>query len=259
MGSPLTLSYGSASHVGRVREHNEDAFLVLPEAGLVVVADGMGGHNAGDVASQLTVDAIAAEFSEGGAVSGRGWRDLFRRRAASGPGRLVEAIRRANKVVLGTAQQRPECRGMGTTVVAVWLEPEASRLHFAHVGDSRLYRLRKGRLEALTEDHSLLNEYLRRGELTAAQARHFPYKNIIVRALGLSPGVQIDVESTEPEVGDVYLLCSDGLTDLVDDAKIRVQLATALDLDAAADALVELALEAGGLDNVTAVVAEVEA
>ncbi len=259
MGAPLTLRYGAASHVGRVREHNEDAYLVLPEVGLAAVADGMGGHNAGDVASRLTVDAIEAMFGDGSAPASRGWRDLFRRRATSGPGRLVEAIKRANKVVLSTAQQRPECRGMGTTIVAFWVEPVASQMHFAHVGDSRLYRLRRGKLEALTEDHSLLNEYLRLGELTPGQAKHFPYKNIIVRALGLSPGVQIDVESTQPEAGDIYLLCSDGLTDLVDDAKIRVQLATALDLDAAADALVELALEAGGLDNVTAVVAEVEA
>ena len=242
-----------------MREHNEDAWVAIAEAGLAVVADGMGGHNAGDVASKLTVEAISAEFGEEAPPSRSGWRGLFRRRATSGSGRLVEAIRHANRTVLATAQQRPECRGMGTTIVAVWFEETPGQLHFAWVGDSRLYRLRAGQIEQLTEDHSLLNEYLRLGELTPAQAKHFPYKNIIVRALGLSPGVQIDASTTEPRVGDMYLLCSDGLTDLVDDAKIRVQLATANDLDAAAEALVELALEAGGLDNVTAVVAEVEA
>ncbi len=259
MGERLHLRFGATSHVGRVREHNEDAYLVLPESYLAVVADGMGGHNAGDVASQLTIETLEAEFNDELPPPSRGWRGLFRRRATNGSGRLLEAVRHANRVVLETAQQRPECRGMGTTIVAAWLEAGAERLHVAHVGDSRVYRLRGGELTALTEDHSLLNEYLRLGELTPAQAKHFPYKNIIVRALGLSPGVQIDVDSTVPLRGDMYLLCSDGLTDLVDDAKIRVQLATASDLDAAADALVELALGAGGLDNVTAVVAEVEA
>ena len=251
----MKIRFSAQTHVGRVREHNEDALLVVPEAGLAVVADGMGGHSAGDVASQLTVETLEADFSEPGSSS-RGLLGFFRRKA-TGAGRLVQGIKRANRSVLSAAHKRSDLRGMGTTVVAIWLEEE--RLHYAHVGDSRLYRLRAGVLLCLTEDHSLLNEYVRMGELTVEQAKHFPYKNIIVRALGMSPGVQVEASSTDPEPGDRYLLCSDGLTDLVDEDKIGGQLRTADDLDTAAIGLVELALEAGGLDNITAVVAEVEA
>ncbi len=238
-----------------MREHNEDAFLLLPDAQLAVVADGMGGHQAGDVASRITIETLEEDFGDATPMPARGFLGLFRRRS-EGSDRLADSVRRANKAILDFARDRPECRGMGTTVVSLWAE--SGMLHYAHVGDSRLYRLRDGLLAQLTADHSLVNEYIRLGQLTPEQARHFPYKNVIVRALGLSPGVEVDTDTSELRAGDRYLLCSDGLTDLVEDETIRLQLAQIEDLDAAAAALVELALEAGGLDNVTAVVAYVE-
>ncbi len=249
----MKFRFGAATHMGRVRDHNEDAFLLLEDRGLAMVADGMGGHNAGDVASRLAVEAVEEEFADPTQSQSRGLLGLFRRR--SGGGRLVDAIKRANRSILTMSTKKPSYRGMGTTAVAIWWDGEV--LHYAHVGDSRLYRLRNGVLLALTEDHSLLNEYLRLGELTQEQAAHFPFKNIITRALGLSPGVHVDADQTQPKPGDRYLLCSDGLTDLVDEEKIRVRLATSIELEEAASELVELALEAGGLDNITAVVAEV--
>jgi protein phosphatase len=250
----LTFRAGVASDTGRVRAHNEDAWLVLPDVDplLLVVADGMGGHRAGDVASRLTVEEMAAAFA--GWSANRRW---TLRRAESPRGRLVEAVRRANARVLAEARRDESRRGMGTTVVALLLDGDV--VHFAHVGDSRLYRSRAGRLEQLTADHSLLNEYLQLGLITPERAAAFPYKNVIVRAVGLSPGVEVDAATREAVPGDRFLLCSDGLTDLVPDETIRDQLATGDDPAATAQALVDLALDAGGTDNVTAVVAHTHA
>ncbi len=255
MSSRLRLRIGSGSDPGKVRTHNEDALFT--EGGLVVVADGMGGHKAGDVASKMTVQTIAEAFAvtdDEYTPSGR-W-SIFKRKQTVRD-RLADAIRRANRTVLDTARRRPECKGMGTTVVAACLDDGV--LYHAHVGDSRLYRLRGGELEQLTEDHSLLNEYLRLGVIKAENASRFPYKNIIVRALGLSPTVEVDVGQDQPQVGDRYLLCSDGLTDLVDDEAIAGALERSGDPDTIAAGLIEAALFAGGLDNVTAVVADVAA
>lgn len=254
MSALLRLRVGSASDPGKVRTHNEDAMLADGERALLIVADGMGGHKAGDVASKMAVATITEAFESTGGDQGGGRWALFKRKL-TGKDRLVDAIKRANRVVLDTAKSRPECKGMGTTVIAACIEDGA--LHFAHVGDSRLYRLRQGELEQLTADHSLLNEYLRLGVIKAENAGKFPYKNIIVRALGLSPSVDVDAATDKPQVGDRYLLCTDGLTDLVNDARIGGQLERSGDPDTIAAGLIELALAAGGLDNVTAVVADV--
>ncbi len=257
MSSLLRLRIGSGTDPGKVRTHNEDALFTDAARGLLVVADGMGGHKAGDVASKMTVQAVAEAFistDDDRSASGR-W-SIFKRRQTVRD-RLVDAIKRANRVVLDTARRRPECKGMGTTVVTACLDEGI--LHFAHVGDSRLYRLRQGELAQLSEDHSLLNEYLRLGVIKNENASRFPYKNIIVRALGLSPTVDVDAGQDTPQVGDRYLLCSDGLTDLVDDEAITAELERSGDPDTIAAALIEAALTAGGLDNVTAVVADVVA
>lgn len=256
MSRLLRLRVGSASDPGKVRTHNEDALLADGERGIAVVADGMGGHKAGDVASRMTIDAVSEAFAATAEDTAAGRWSLFKRKL-TGRDRLVDAIKRANRVVLDTARRRPECKGMGTTVVATCLENGV--LHYAHVGDSRLYRLRGGEITRLTEDHSLLNEYLRLGVIKPENAGRFPYKNIIVRALGLSPAVDVDVEQDKPQVGDRYLLCTDGLTDLVDDDAIAAELERAGDPDTIASGLIERALAAGGLDNVTAVVADVVA
>lgn len=257
MSRLLKMRVGSGTDPGKVRTHNEDALFTDADNGLLVVADGMGGHKAGDVASKMTVQAVAEAFvatSEERTPSGR-W-SLFKRKQTV-KDRLVDAMKRANRVVLDTARRRPECKGMGTTVVATCLDEGV--LYFAHVGDSRIYRLRDGELEQLTEDHSLLNEYLRMGVIKNENASRFPYKNIIVRALGLSPTVDVDAGQDNPQVGDRYLLCSDGLTDMVSDDDIRGELERSGDPDTIAAGLIEAALAAGGLDNVTAVVADVVA
>lgn len=258
MSSLLRLRIGSGTDPGKVRTHNEDAVFTDGAHGLVVVADGMGGHKAGDVASKMTVqalsEALAATRTDERTPSGR-W-SIFKRKQTVRD-RLVDAIKRANRVVLDTARRRPECKGMGTTVVAACLDDGV--LYYAHVGDSRLYRLRDGELEQLSEDHSLLNEYLRLGVIKGENAARFPYKNIIVRALGLSPTVDVDAGQDVPQVGDRYLLCSDGLTDMVDDDGITAELERSGDPDTIAAGLIEAALAAGGLDNVTAVVADVVA
>jgi serine/threonine protein phosphatase PrpC len=249
----LRLDVGALTDVGKVRDHNEDAWLWVEQAELVAVADGMGGHEAGDVASELTVRTLARAF-EHGLPEPRRLRALLRRRAPA-MDHLERVLHEANRAVLDFANDHPACKGMGTTVVAMLLD--GRHLHRAHVGDSRIYRLRDGELTRLTQDHSLLNEYLRLGVIGPEKAAHFPYKNVIVRALGLSPNVDVDLATDTVILRDRYLLCSDGLTDLVDDETIRRQLQQLGRPAADARALVDLALAAGGSDNVTAVVADV--
>lgn len=255
---PLRFAAGVAAHTGHIREKQEDAHFVLDEPAVAAVADGMGGHQAGDVASRLAIEALQEHF---GAVAigtqPRGFSGFLRRLGIGGrPGdALTEAIRTANRRILASARRTPGHRGMGTTIVVVWLCGE--RLHYAHVGDSRIYHLRGEVLRQLTHDHSLVNEYLRTGQLTPEELPAFPHKNVIVRAVGLSGGVDVDVGETDLMPEDRLLLCSDGLTDLVPDAKIRDSLAAGEDPEATARMLVTLALDAGGSDNVTALVIRV--
>ncbi|MEZ4473457.1 MAG: protein phosphatase 2C domain-containing protein [bacterium] len=219
----------------------------------MVVADGMGGHRAGEVAAGICVDELRALFDppEGPRPWWRFWGP-----GLAGQARLVDALRRANRAIFDASRGAPEHHGMGTTVVALWRDGPA--LHYAHVGDSRLYRLRGGELTQITADHSLLERARRAGLVSAADDADFPYKNVIVRALGLQPGVVVDAGSAPVVAGDRYLLCSDGLTDLVDGPTIRERLAADGSPGEAALGLVRAALEAGGVDNVTVVVAHLE-
>lgn len=253
MSRHLRLDVAGVSDVGKVREHNEDAWLWVEAAGLVVVADGMGGHRAGDVAADLAVRTLAEAYHDGAPEPSR-LRAILRLRAPALT-RLVQVAREANQAILDHARDRPECKGMGTTLVA--LELSGTQVHRVHVGDSRIYRLRGRRLAQLTQDHSLVNEYLRLGVITPDKAERFPYKNVIVRAAGLSPNVEFDAASEPAAAGDRYLLCSDGLTDLVGDDTIREQLGRREAPAIVARALVDGALAAGGTDNITAVVADV--
>jgi protein phosphatase len=251
-------SIGVAAHPGLLRERQEDAHLVLEGFGFVAVADGMGGHNAGDVASGLAIESLREHFERvATGTSPRGISGLLKRLGgASQPGAaLVEAVRAANRRILSAARRDRRQRGMGTTLVAAWLCED--RLHYANVGDSRLYLWREGRLRQLTRDHSLMNEYLDLGLIGPADVATFPHKNVIVRAVGLAPGIAVDVGETRTAPRDRYLLCSDGLTDLVDDVRIGGLIATGDDPGATARALVGLALEAGGIDNVTALVVQI--
>jgi protein phosphatase len=229
---------------GRLRAHNEDAVAVDPGARLAIVADGMGGHNAGEVASRMALDltreGIVARLQElGSGIDALGAETLVR-----------SEIERANAAIYEAGASRGDYAGMGTTVVvALW---HGCFVTAAHVGDSRLYRLRRGELAQLTRDHSVVQERVERGTLTPEEARLAPFRNMLTRALGTQPHVRSDVRTTRIEAGDVYLLCSDGLTEMLLDSAIAETLERAgADIDSAAEALVALANSHGGVDNIS--------
>jgi PPM family protein phosphatase len=225
---------------GRRRRRNEDSFVVEPP--LFVVADGMGGAQAGEVASRLAAAAFR-EYHEADTLSAEE--------------RLVATIQEANRRIYERAREDTEVSGMGTTVTAALLEPAAIAL--GHVGDSRAYRIRDGRLEQLTQDHSLVADLMRSGRLTAEEAEAHPQRSVITRALGTDPEVDVDTFTVDAEAGDVFLVCSDGLTTMVEDEDILKTLDRADDLQSAAKALVKAANRSGGEDNITVVLFSIEA
>ena len=235
----MNVAYGATSDVGRVREANEDSYLVAEP--LFVVADGMGGHIAGDVASSTAVKVI-----EGGSSQ----------LSSEDPATLTKIISDANAAIWDKAQSDPALRGMGTTCTLVLVDED--RVHIAHVGDSRAYRLREGQLEQLTEDHTLVGRMVQEGRLSVEEAQHHPQRSIITRALGVDEDVQVDLDTVELSAGDRLLICSDGLSSMVEDDQIRDVLARETDPQKAADGLVQLANEAGGDDNITVVVIDFE-
>jgi protein phosphatase len=232
------VEYAWRTDIGRVRSRNEDSVAVDAGSGLLVVADGMGGHNAGDVASRMAIEGVI------GAMQGSTGED---------DERLVAAVRQANQAIYDAAGEDYERSGMGTTVVAVWLRP--TRLVVAHVGDSRLYRLRDGVIESLTRDHSQVQDLVDRGILTPAQARASTRKNFLSRALGTDPDVVIDSAAHTPAAGDVYLLCSDGLTNMVEDEEIVAIIRSSASLAEATELLVSQANQYGGRDNISVALA----
>lgn len=238
----MRLAAIGTSDVGLKRGHNEDAFLVMPEAGLFAVADGLGGHASGEVASRMAVDHLAGCFVglEGSPVE-----------------RLRAAFQSANRAVFALGSADPHLSGMGTTLVAGHFA-EGGPLAVAHVGDSRAYLFREGRLSRLTEDHSLLQDFINRSNPTLEQIDAFPHKNVIVRALGMREAVEVDVGLVEVREGDLVLLCCDGLFGMLPDQ----QMAEILRLEGgeilrANQLLVDAANQAGGADNVTSVLIEV--
>ena len=235
----MNVAYGAKSDVGRVREANEDSYLVADP--LFVVADGMGGHIAGDVASSTAVKVIQDESGDA---------------SSENPGTLSKIISDANAAIWDKAQSDPALRGMGTTCTLVLVDED--RVHIAHVGDSRAYRLRDGQLEQLTEDHTLVGRMVQEGRLSPEEAQHHPQRSIITRALGVDEDVQVDLETVELSEGDRLLLCSDGLSSMVDDGSIESVLASESDPLRAADQLIDVANEAGGDDNITVVVIDFE-
>lgn len=232
----------SLCHPGRVREENEDCVVTRSELGLAVLADGMGGHQAGEVASRMAVDLIAEYFAH----------EQMSHRHADKLQTLAEAIQKANTAIYQSAQINADYKGMGSTVVvAIFV---GDQLCIGHVGDSRLYRWRRGHLEQLTKDHSVVQELVNRGLFTPEEARQSLAKNLVTRALGVDPTIEPDTAGAIVERGDVYLLCSDGLTDVVTDEQIADILhRDADDLDAAAKDLVDSANEHGGPDNVSVI------
>jgi PPM family protein phosphatase len=223
-----------ATDTGRQRSANEDSVFV--RAPVFVIADGMGGAQAGEVASKTSVEAFERELPEGP------------------PERVLrETIEGANRAIHRLARTDPNLNGMGTTTTAAILDQSAEEVAIGHVGDSRAYRLRRGKLERLTRDHSLVEEMRRKGQLTEAQAEDHPQRSIITRALGPEPEVEVDLQTVPAQAGDIFLICSDGLTSMLDDEHIERLLARATSMQNAVRALVDEANRAGGRDNISVI------
>jgi protein phosphatase len=240
---------------GKVREHNEDTIAFDADIGLLVLADGMGGYNAGEVASGIAVKTILNLVRE--SVDRQDLKTLDRESGMSRPSIILrDAIHRANKIIYQTARTQPNCEGMGTTVVAMLFFD--NRASIAHVGDSRLYRLRSDKFEQVTMDHSLLQELVDRGFYSAEEAQRAANKNYVTRALGVEPNVDVEVQEVPVQKGDFYALCSDGLSDMVEDDDMHLTLTTfGANLDTVAKQLIQLANDNGGRDNISVVMANV--
>src|SRR5687767_957500 len=239
------------THVGRQRQHNEDAFLVEDDALLFLVADGMGGHAAGEIASRIAVDSIS-EFILHTKEDDGTWPHAYDEQFRRSTNRLMAALRMANTRVLEAMRKDARLRGMGTTVVAALAEE--GTIAVAHVGDSRAYLIRDGELSRITNDHSWVFEQVQAGMLTEAEAEKHPLRNVITRALGGALQVTPDASEIVVQAGDVFLLCSDGLTGMVpEDEILRLVTESNGDLQKACQQLVDAANERGGLDNVTAI------
>ena len=238
----MKLEAHGATDVGLERSRNEDRFLVSPERTLFAVADGMGGHAAGDVASRMAIETVDR------LVGVRGGGGIAERTAE-----LVEATRAANAAILDEAAREPERSGMGTTLTIFTILPELSARLIVHVGDSRAYLLRDRKLTQLTTDHTWVQRQVELGKLSARRARVHPYSSVLTHALGVPEEERIDTLSGEVQEGDVYLLCTDGLTTALEDEAIEGLLLEGDDLQARADDLIAMANQAGGPDNITVV------
>jgi PPM family protein phosphatase len=243
------------SDVGLTRAHNEDYFEVDPRHRLFVVADGMGGHSHGEVAAQIAVQAIR-DFIEKTDDRDTTWPSIVDSRLKRHSNLLKMAVRLAHDRVLGAIEEDGALSGMGTTVVGLLLEGKVAAV--AHVGDSRAYRLRDGRLDQLTQDHTWVHEQVMAGFLSKEQARSHPLKNVVTRALGGESEVVVDLREIEVRPGDLYLLCSDGLTSMLSDADIRERLASGRSLNEICRTLVNDSNARGGVDNITVVLLGIE-
>ena len=241
--------------VGRKREHNEDAVASDMEIGLVVLADGMGGYKAGEVASEIAMLTIVAELKES-MFALQSWQTDMAVGMQAESRLIYDAVAKANASIYSVSQSQPQCAGMGTTLVMGLFTND--KLLVGHIGDSRMYRLRGEEFVQMTEDHSLLQEQIKSGLMTPEQAKLSANKNLVTRALGIDPEVELELHEYEVEVGDIYLLCSDGLSDLVEDEDIHLTLTTlSANLELAANQLIQMADDNGGKDNISVILARV--
>lgn len=252
--SPIAIEFASVSDKGRKRPHNEDSSVTDTGVGLALVADGMGGYKAGEVASAIAAKSVLDGMRESGGKP-RTRRAGPEAQASSAEALLIrECIQAANRHIFDTAHSIPQCHGMGTTIVAALFSD--GRVTLAHVGDSRIYRFRGDELKQVTNDHSLVQELIDRGFFTPEEAQANTPKNLVTRALGIDEQVEVDVQEMETLPGDIFLLCSDGLNDMVTDEEIRLTLSKySANLSQAAHELVRQANEGGGKDNVSVVLA----
>jgi len=250
-----TLEIATCTDPGMVRSHNEDSIAADPASGLVVLADGMGGYNAGEVASGMATTVIITEMQQ--VMTKVQPYEIDAKTGQQVAARMVrEQVLKANTSIYQAAQSQPQYAGMGTTlVVSLFYD---NRVLVAHLGDSRLYMMRDGRFSQITRDHSLLQEQIDSGLITLEQAKHAQHKNLVTKALGIDPSVEPEIHEYPTKPGDVYLLCSDGLCDMVEDEDIALAVQTfANNLKMAASHLVQMANDNGGRDNVSVILVRV--
>jgi len=245
----ITVDMFAMTDVGIKRDHNEDCVLITPSHGIAVLADGMGGYNAGEVASAMAVDIITEHMKD--KIFNMPQAQIDKDIGFTGESVLLrQAIKKTNSSIYKTAQTQAECAGMGTTVLASAFY--GSHITAAHVGDSRMYRLRDHKLTHVTDDHSLIHEQVQRGLLTADDARNSTIKNLVTRALGVAPEVEADIVEDIVRAEDLYLMCSDGLTDVVSDEDIcKALIHGKNNLKKSCTQLIQMANNAGGPDNIS--------
>lgn len=255
----MRLICAGLTDVGMARDHNEDNFYLAPDEALCIVADGMGGHKSGEIASHMAIEQIVEYYRRTSdsevPVDVPHWPFRRKKPESREERRLIASMSQANHEIYKAATENEDYRGMGTTLVCCFFVEEG--VYIAHIGDSRCYRLRDGKINQLTEDHSLANEYIRMGILRPQDVENFPYKNVITRAVGLAETVEVETHFHEHRDGDIFVLCSDGLSDAVKDDDIaRIIVEADGDLEAACRELVTTANRNGGPDNCTVVLAQ---
>lgn len=240
---------------GMVRSHNEDAVFASAEQGIAILADGMGGYNAGEVASGMATTLLATNFTD--ILSSCSPQDLDVESGKRISHRhIIDQVRAANTSIYNSSQSQPQYTGMGTTLVMAWFYDNIVTV--AHIGDSRLYRLRGSEFQQMTRDHSLLQEQIDSGMISSEEARYSQNKNLVTRALGVDPEVEVEIHDYDVEPGDLYLLCSDGLNDMVEDEEIALTMQTlSANTELAADQLIQMANDNGGRDNVSVILVKV--
>jgi PPM family protein phosphatase len=239
-----TIACFGKSDVGLVRANNEDAYLVLPEKGVLAVADGIGGRSSGEVASRIFVDTVGEVFGNAGRHSGQESGEL-----------IQEVYRLANERIQQRARENPEHQGMGCTADVLVISSDS--FVAGHVGDSRTYLFRQGELRQITRDHSVVQEQVEQRLITPEEARRHPHRHVILRAVGIGDQLAVDLIKGKSLPGDLFLLCSDGLHDMAEEGSIREVLSRPIDLERKAEMLIALAMAGGGHDNVTLVLSEV--
>jgi serine/threonine protein phosphatase PrpC len=252
----ITVEVAGETNVGMKRTHNEDSYSIFEEERLFVVCDGMGGHASGEIASQMAAETLRNFFKDTREDMELTWPYKMDRSKRYQENRLITGIKLANLRIHEAAKKEAKYHGMGTTLVSVFFVKEGT--YFAHVGDSRIYRIRDNLIEQVTEDHSLLNDYIKMKKLTPEEIENFPHKNVIVRALGMKDSVNVDAFFEKPLPGDIYLLCSDGLSgELSDPEMLDIVNRSSGDLQTTCHKLIDAANNAGGHDNVTVVLVRV--
>ena len=245
----MKIRYAAKTDVGMKRNHNEDYFSLIEDEQLFIVADGMGGHASGEVASKMAAETVG-EFYQRTKDEDATWPYKMDRSLSYIENRLVCSIKLANLRIFETSNRDLRYKGMGTTIVSTLVSGD--KIYVGHVGDSRVYRVREGAIQQLTRDHSLLEDYKEaKPDMTEEEERNFPHKNVITRALGMRETVQVDIRSHQIKSGDVYILCSDGLSGMVVDDQIAQIASQAKSLERAVAELVDAANRNGGTDNVT--------